>query len=285
MKVAIIGSNGLLGAELVMACRRAGLAPVALSREQMDLTQPRQVRDTLPPVSWIINAAAFSDIEGAERHRAQAFAVNSEGARTLAVCCARRGIHLMHISCAGVFDGRKSIPYRESDEPNPINSHALSKLAGEKNVRAEGGKSLIIRLPVLFGAREDSLPAELRAAILEKRFPLKVPSDETVSPAFSRHVAEGLVSLLRHETTGILHVGAPGRCTWMEFARALLERMQQEGPIEEVPSAVFYPSADRPAHTVLDAQRFRQLTGHALPAWQQGLEAWLESLRQGGGLK
>jgi len=282
MKIAIIGSSGLLGSDLAAACRRAGALAVEFSREKMDLTQPGAVRNALPAVSWVINCAAFSDIEGAQHQRAQAFAVNSEGARALAVSCTRRGIRLMHLSCASVFDGHKSLPYKESDEPRPVNVHALSKLAGEKAVRGEGGKPLIVRLPALFGSRGKTFPAELLASIREKRFPLKVPADETVSPAYSRHVAEALLQLVSHGASGIVHLGAHGRCTWVEFARALLERMGQEAPIEEVPAATFYPKTERPLHTVLDAQRFREWTGHALPGWQQGLECWLADTQEAG---
>lgn len=281
MKVAIIGAKGLLGADLSAACRRAGLDVSEISRGQMDITQPAQVRKGLPPVPWVINCAAFSDVEAGEKQRSAAFAVNSEGARALAVSCARRGMRLMHISCAGVFDGRKATPFKETDEPNPLNAHGLSKLAGEKAVRAEGGKSLIVRLPPLYGWRGQHIPAALWAALQDKRLPLKVPAEEIVSPSYSRHVAEGLVKLLSLDATGVVHVGPAGRCTWKEFAQVLADRISPGAPIEEVPMALYYPLAERPLQTVLDSQRYRQWTGHALPGWHQGLEAWLSEAKQG----
>jgi len=283
MKVAIIGSKGLLGADLSIACRQAGAETIELAREQMDLTHPLQVRERLPTVRWVINCAAFSDIEEAEKKHRRAFAVNSEGARAVAVCCARRGIRLMHISCAGVFDGRKATPFTETDAPNPLNAHGLSKLAGEKAVRAEGGKSLIVRLPVLFGLRGKSLPAELLADACKGRFPLKVPADEMVSPAYSRHVAEGLLRLLSLNVTGLVHLGAASRCTWVEFAQALVERVHPGAEVVGVPAASFHPLAERPSQTVLDSQRFRQWTGYALPGWRQALEAWLTDAGVAGG--
>lgn len=275
MKVAIIGSRGLLGTDLTAACRRAGWDVIELGREQLDVTQPAVVRKNLPPVPWVINCAAFSDIEAAEKQRAQAFAVNSEGARAVAVSCARRGIRLMHISCAGVFDGRKATPFRESDEPRPVNVHGLSKLAGEKAIRAEGGKSLVVRLPVLFGVRGGGLPNTLLDAVRARQFPLKVPAEEMVTPAYTRHVAEGLVKLLSLDVTGIVHVAPAGRCTWREFAQVLVDRLSPGAAIEDVPFALFYPLSERPLQTVLDAQKYRQWTGHALPGWHQGVEAWL----------
>ncbi|MBP7830781.1 MAG: NAD(P)-dependent oxidoreductase [Kiritimatiellae bacterium] len=280
MKVAIIGSKGLLGADLCAACRRAGMGVVELAREQMDVTQPAKVRQSLPPVPWVINCASFSDVEACEKQRAAAFAVNSEGARALAVSCARRGIRLMHISCAGVFDGRKATPFKETDEPNPLNAHGLSKLAGEKAVRAEGGKSLIVRLPSLFGWGGQNIPAGLFAALQAKQLPLKVPAEEIIAPAYSRHVAEGLVKLLSLDATGVVHVGPAGRCTWKEFAQVLADRISPGAPIEEVPMALYYPLAERPMQTVLDSQRYRQWTGHALPGWHQGLEAWLSEAKK-----
>jgi dTDP-4-dehydrorhamnose reductase len=281
MKVAIVGSKGWLASALAIVCRKAGMETIELAREYLDITQPVQVRVLLPTVHWVINCAAFSDIEGSEKQRARAFAVNSEGARALSVSCQRRGIRLMHISCAGVFDGRKATPYTEKDEPNPLNTHGLSKYAGEKAVRAEGGKVLIVRLPVLFGTREGRWPAGLLAAAREGRFPLKVPADEIVAPAYVRHVAEGLVRLLTLDVTGVVHVGAAGRCTWIEFAQALVERVSPGGEVVGVPSAEFYGRVARPEHTVLDSQRFRQWTGHALPGWRQGLEAWLNDAGAG----
>lgn len=281
MKVAIVGSKGWLGSALAVVCRKAGVEPIELTRDQLDITQPVQVRERLPAVQWVINCAAFSDIEGAEKQRARAFAVNSEGARALSVSCQRRAIRLMHISCGSVFDGLKATPFTETDKPNPLNTHGLSKLAGEKAVRTEGGKSLIVRLPVLFGTREGRWPAGLLAAAREGRFPLKVPAEEIVSPAYIRHVAEGLVRLLALDVTGVVHVGAAGRCTWIEFARALVERVSPGGEVVGVPSADFYGSVARPAQTVLDSQRFRQWTGHALPGWRQGLEAWLNDAGAG----
>lgn len=275
MRITIVGAGGALGRHLAAACRERGWEVVELPHSKVDITQPRQVREALQACDCVVNCAAQQDYRAVQHHRHRAIHVNAEGARTLALSCLRRGIRFVHISCACVFDGMKPTAYTEADTPRPLNVLGLSKFMGEKAVRAEGGRSLIVRLPFLLGSQPWSPAMEWLAAVRAGRFPLRVPEQEVVAPAYVGHAASALADVIAASAEGILHIGASGRCTWAEFARALIERVSPGGEVVEVPASSFYGGVPWPAQTVLEAATFRQLTGRALPDWRDALTAWL----------
>jgi dTDP-4-dehydrorhamnose reductase len=275
MKVAVIGCNGMLGTDLVAACRTAGIEVLGLDLPGFDITKFEGVRANLPEVDRVVNCAAYTRVDDAESQRDQAYAVNAEGAGNVARICSARNIGLLQISTDYVFDGRKGSAYSEDDPVNPLSIYGASKLAGEELVRGAGGRSLIVRTQSLFGLRGANFVRTIAQRLKRSDEPLRVVNDQFSSPTYTRHLAAAIVRLLQLDREGIVNVTASGFCSWFEFAQAIAARVKPGAGIIPV-GAVEYPRpATRPAYSVLDAKRYREWTGSALPSWQKGLDEYL----------
>lgn len=275
MKVVVLGADSPLGAAVAAACRAAQFEVREMTTEQMDLTVPAQVRKRMPASDWVINCVKFFRVDEAEQNRAHAFAVNAEGAHAVAATCARRAIRLLHVSVADVFDGRKSRPYTEVDEPHPVNVFGLSCLAGEKAVRAEGGTFIIARIAAVYGWQGDCLARSWLDALKAGRPVLDAPGDERVTPTYVRHAAEAIATLIGSRHHGLVHVASSGRCSWFEFARALAQRVRPDVEVRAINAQTLPRLAPRPLNTMLDTRRFHHWTGRVMPSWEEGLDAFL----------
>jgi dTDP-4-dehydrorhamnose reductase len=275
MKVAILGCKGMLGADLMAACRNAGIETRGLDLPDCDITEFECVRANLPAVDRVVNCAAYTRVDEAETQRDQAYAVNAEGAGNVARICSAQNIGLIHISTDYVFNGRKGSPYSEEDPVSPLNIYGASKLAGEDRVRDADGHSLIIRTQSLFGARGANFVRTIVQRLGGSDEPLRVVNDQFSSPTYTRHLAEAIVRLLQSGREGIVNVVASGHCSWFEFAQAIAARVKPDAAIEPVSSDEYPRPAVRPAYSVLDVSRYREWTGSTLPSWQKGLEEYL----------
>src|SRR5208282_5094421 len=153
MKIAVIGSNGQLGSDLVGAFSENGDAVCGLTHSDIEISELdsvlRALEDVRPQV--IVNTAAMHHVENCEREPEKAFAVNALGPRNLAIVARDMGAALMHVSTDYVFDGSKGSPYVEEDSPRPLNAYGITKLAGEHFVRATTAKHFVIRASGLYG--------------------------------------------------------------------------------------------------------------------------------------
>jgi dTDP-4-dehydrorhamnose reductase len=276
MKVAVLGCNGMLGVDLVSACRGAGIETVGLDLPDFDITKSEEVRAHFPPVNWAVNCAAYTRVDDAEAQRDLAYAVNAEGAGNVARVCSARNIGLIQLSTDYVFDGRKGSAYFEGDAVNPLNVYGASKLAGEEWVRRAGGRTLIVRTQSLFGVRGVNFVRTIAQRLRKTDEPLRVVNDQFSSPTYTRHLAGAIVRLLPLGREGIVHVVATGFCSWFEFARAIALRVKPGAVINPVGSDEYPRPAILPAYSALDTRRYREWTGDALPSWQKGLEEYLE---------
>ena len=275
-KAVVVGCNGMLGTDLVKACDAAGFDVVGLDLPQLDIRDFNSVREVLPQADWVINCAAYTRVDDAESNRQDAFAVNAEGAHSLARVCVRRGMKLMHISTDYIFDGRKGRPYVEMDHPDPLGVYGASKLAGEKAVRAEGGHFLILRTQSLFGVRGPNFVRAIAQKANRDEGEISVVEDQVSSPTYTGHLADAIVRLIRLDKQGVVHVSASESCSWFEFARAIIERVKPSAKVVPVKSSELRRPAPRPAYSVLDSTLYTTWTGHRMPPWWEGLDAYLK---------
>jgi dTDP-4-dehydrorhamnose reductase len=275
MKVVVIGCRGMLGSDLMEAGRAAGFEMEGWDLPELDIRDFNAVREKIPACDWVVNVAAYTRVDDAEREREAAFAVNAEGALNVARVCGRRNVPLLHISTDYVFDGRKGRPYVESDPPEPLGVYGASKLAGEKAVRAEGGRFLIVRTQSLFGRRGPNFVRAVAEKIQKGAMPLRVVNDQVSSPTYTRHLAAALLRLIRLGKQGVVHVSASGSCSWFEFAKAIVARIRPQVEVVPISSRELARPAQRPAYSVLDNGLYISWTGAPLPSWQEGLDAYL----------
>jgi dTDP-4-dehydrorhamnose reductase len=294
MRVAVTGANGRLGRALVEALGDAPFTgpagPIAWTRADFDLDAPATIGGLLdrdrPEV--VVNAAAWTDVDGCARDPELALRRNAEAVRVLAESTAARGVDLVQISTNEVFDGRRTHDrgYRPDEQTTPANPYGASKLAGERAAatayRDRGANLAIIRTSWLFGPPGNDFPTKILAAAtaaVADRRPLKVVADEYGSPTFSHDVAEAVAAMLGSEVPrGVQHVVNAGVVSRAEYARELFSQAGVDVPIEEVSMSDWPRPSTPPAWGVLEPTEVPGM--EPLRPWQQALADYLPLLRR-----
>lgn len=276
--IALVGGKGMLGSDLVEACHGKGWTPIPLDLPELDITQATGLAEALPVCDAVINCAAFTRVDDAEKERDLCWRINADGAGHVARACAARGLPLIHISTDYVFNGRKGSAYQEGDPVEPLNFYGESKLEGEHQVLSALGGAVVVRTQSLFGLRGRSFIRAILNQLQQGKTTLRVVADQVSSPTFTPHLAAALLRLVEVQApAGLLHVAARGQCSWWEFAAAIVERVKPGVELQKLSTAELNFPALRPAHSVLDTTRFTELTGQPMPRWEQGLEDYLDA--------
>ncbi|HEX6537644.1 MAG TPA: dTDP-4-dehydrorhamnose reductase [Candidatus Dormibacteraeota bacterium] len=273
MRLLVTGAQGQLGSEFVEAARTRGLQTVALSHADCDIRDTAAVAAMLDAhaVDALVNCAAWRDVDGAESHRHEAYAVNAVAPGTLAVECARRTVMLVHLSTDYVFDGAATTAVDEEAPAVPRSVYGASKLAGEEAIRATGARHLIVRTSALYGRDGPNFVLTvLQRAAAEGE--LRVVADQVTSPTWTAHLAAALVRLLEHRAVGTYHVTGWGSTSWDRFAATAVE-------LAGLPATVRPISSEELANTA-----WRRLGEPPLPPWQTGLSSYIAELRRRGRL-
>jgi dTDP-4-dehydrorhamnose reductase len=277
-RVAIIGSGGQLGSDLVAEFQRhKTFEVVPLTRAQVDCTDAESVHKVVLQLrpSIVVNCAAFVRVDECEHHPQLAFAVNALGALHVARACAEADSICVYISTDYVFDGCRAGPYSESDSAYPVNVYGASKLAGEILVRQTVPHWLIVRAASLFGrtgARAKG--GNFVETILEKAKtgePLRIVNDVRMSPTYTRDAATALVGLVDAGAEGIVHLTNEGACTWHEFAEQILHLVGLRVFVNPVSSEEYPMPARRPKNSVLRSERSLV----KLRSWKDALKEYL----------
>jgi dTDP-4-dehydrorhamnose reductase len=271
MKVAIIGSSGQLGRELVKVYGKDALPLDIGDVDIRDAGRLGRILSEREPDA-VINTAAFHNVPACETESEKAFAVNALGVRNLRDACLARSMPLVHLSTDYVFDGRKNSPYGEDDTPNPVNVYGVSKLAGEFFAR-HVPSHFIIRISSLFGAwgcvgkgGVNFVKLMLEAARTRSR--VAVSSNIFSSPTYAPDAAARIRDILEGGyPPGIYHVSNSGGCSWFEFAAEIFRRTGATIRLEErTETPDIEGGLRRPRYTVL-----RSIKIPPLRPWQEAL--------------
>lgn len=279
MRLLVTGAAGMLGRATVHAAGHLGHEVTGLARAGLDVTDALAVEETLRRVEpeAIINCAAWTDVDGAEEHEAQAHTANAVAPRLLARAAAAIDARLVHVSTDYVFDGSSREPWVESDPVAPLNAYGRTKLDGETGVLEAGGDHAVVRAAWIYGAGGPNF-VDTMLRLGGERDEVTVVTDQTGRPTWTGHLAGALVELAeRREDTGIFHATGEGACSWYEFALEIFDRAAVRCRVLPTTSAAFVRPAKRPAYSVLGTERE---PGVRLPRWQDGLDAYLTE-RQG----
>jgi dTDP-4-dehydrorhamnose reductase len=257
----VIGAGGMLGRDVVRVLRDQGVTLTALDRAGLDITDADAVARAVRGHDVVVNAAGWTDVDGAETAEAAATKVNGHAVETLARACAASGARLLHISTDYVFPGDATTPYPEDAKTSPINAYGRSKLVGEEAVLAHLPESgYVVRTAWLYATHgRNFLTTMLRLAAV--RDTVDVVDDQLGQPTWSYSLARRLVELGRIRApaapTGIYHATASGSTTWYGFARAIFEATGLD-PDRVRPSASssLVRPAVRPSYSVLGHDRW-----------------------------
>ncbi len=261
----------MLGRDMVRAATESGHEAIALAHDDLDVTDAAAARARLrgerPDV--VVNCAAHTDVDGAEREPEAALALNSpEG---LFRAAAETGAVLVQPSTDYVFDGSKRSPYVESDTPAPRSAYGRSKLAGERALARVGPNHLVVRTAWLYGTGGGNFVATMLRLGAE-RDEVRVVDDQVGSPTYTPHLAGGILALIEARARGVHHLAAAGECSWFAFAQAIFARARVACEVLPTSSEEFARPAPRPAYSVLRSER---PGARALPHWSEGLSSYL----------
>jgi len=305
MKIVITGAGGRLGAALVREYK--GRSEVTgFTHAQLDLGKADQVRASLEPLGFelLINAAAFTNVDLAEKEKDQAFRINADAPRLLAQICREKGAKLIHVSTDYVFDGEKRESYFEDDEPRPISAYGESKVAGENAVLEVDANHLVVRVSWVFGPDRPSFVDQMIARAREHDT-IAAVADKWSTPTYTKDIADMLMRVLAgdvvagvgdpgrekaqqtqpagvtdpgYKASGILHVANAGQCTWQEYAQHALNCCHELGlPLKATQVGAVKMSdmtswiARRPVHSVLGTPKYEKIAGTAPRPWQEAV--------------
>ena len=275
MRLLLTGAAGMLGHDVTAAAERAGHDVTPLSRRELDIRDADAVHAAIAAArpDAVINCAAWTDVDGAEAHEADATALNGAAAGHVAAAAARAGAFTLQISTDYVFDGTATTPYLESAPTGPRSAYGRSKLAGELAV-AEHAPSAhaIVRTAWLFGPHGRNFVATMRK-LARERDELTVVDDQVGCPTFTGHLATALLTIAERRLGGIRHVAGGGACSWHDLAAATFQATGAEIELHRGRTADLDRPAPRPAYSVVRSER---PDTPVLPPWQEGLHAYLE---------
>jgi len=271
--ILVIGANGMLGHDLMKVLEGDVRG---LDLPDVDITSLESVRRTLLTLKpkIIINAAAYTDVDGCETDAEQAMAVNGEGVGLLALTAREIGAKLVQISTDYVFDGRKGSPYLEDDPVGPLSIYGESKLAGELNA-AMAPEFLIVRTQWLYGIHGKNF-VETMLRLAGEKSELAVVDDQIGSPTCTQDLALAIKALLDKGCSGTYHAANSGYCSWNEFAKAIFEAQGLAVTVNGMSTKELNRPANRPLYSTLDCSRLAQDTGFRPQGWQEALREYLK---------
>jgi dTDP-4-dehydrorhamnose reductase len=267
MKVLITGAGGQLGRALSLVLTNHEL--IALGHAQLDIARFDEVREavtaTRPDI--VINAAAYTNVDGAETDQDGAYRINALGPRNLAVVTAEEDIPILNLSTDYVFDGLGNRPYHEFDLTNPLSIYAKTKLAGEGTVASLNPRHYTVRTAWLYHSEGKNFPRTMLAQA--HREEVRVVSDQYGSPTYAPHLAKAIADLIETGAYGLYHFAGHGGASWFELTQKLYQMLGIKTSVRPVATSEFPRPAHRPRYSVLTTIQDPRIL---LPPWEEGLK-------------
>lgn len=266
----ITGAGGMLGHDLQRAL--AGREVIALDRRALDVTDEQAVRAAVDGVDVVINAAAYTKVDDAETHEAEARAINALGPANLAAATAATGARFVQFSTDYVFDGSATAPYAEDAPRHPVSAYGRTKAEGEELTLAANPDSFIVRTAWLYGQDGPNF-ARTMLRLAEEKPTVSVVDDQLGQPTWTHDLAQQTVAMLdAGAPAGIYHGTNAGETTWYGFARAIFELGGHDPDrVRPTTSAEFVRPAPRPAFSVLGHARWAQIGLAPMRPWHAAL--------------
>jgi dTDP-4-dehydrorhamnose reductase len=275
--VAILGGRGMLGTDLTNACRQQGFDVKIYDLPEFDITDEQQLEKNIDDVETIVNCAAYTNVDGAEREKESAYQVNAAAVGRLGAFVKQTEAWLLHISTDFVFDGRLNRPYREIDTPNPINEYGKTKLAGERLLSRSGCRHCILRVEWTYGSAGNNFVAKLIQRAKAGNA-LKVVDDQIGSPTATTEVAGVICKLLQKKPEGIFHFASDGYVSRYEMAKFVFDKLSMSVSVLPCKTTDYPAPAARPLNSRFNCSRIKALLGDPIEPWQGPLERFLRQL-------
>ena len=279
-RVLITGGGGMLATALRRTLEQRGVKAHVLDRAACDVTDERNVDDAfeLRRPTLVLNCAAYTKVDLAEKETELANRVNGTGAKNLARGCAACGAKLVHFSTDYVFDGTLRRPLRPDDPVGPQSAYGRSKLLGEQAIqRVTGLDYLILRTAWLYGPNGPNF-VKTMVTVAKAGKPLRVINDQFGTPTYTLDLAAATLELLDRDAGGVWHLTNGGETNWYDFTRAIFQEWGLAPDLQPTTSEAWKAqrpeSAIRPAYSVLDVSPFEKAVGRPMRAWRDALGAF-----------
>ena len=242
---------------------RRGYEVRGFERGKLDICDGEKVERALAEFDpWaVFNAAAYNQVDVAEKEPLAAYEANALGVRNITLACRQNDARLIHFSTDYVFDGKLGRPYIETDPTHPLGAYAVSKLAGELYVQAYLERPVIIRTSGVFGpgglrTARSNFP-ELMLRLAREGKPIRVVEDHIASPTYAPMLASRSIDLLERDLDGVFHIGGGQPVSWFEFAKLIFEKAGVEANLTATNAREYRTLATRPKYSALENARLR----------------------------
>ncbi|PWU03799.1 MAG: dTDP-4-dehydrorhamnose reductase [Terriglobia bacterium] len=280
LTAAVFGASGQLGTELVRELESRRYNVLAWTRQQVDIADGTAVENALAAsgADLVFNAAAYNQVDVAEKEPQAALQVNALAVRNLALACRQMDARLIHFSTDYVFDGQALHPYAEDSFPHPLSAYAVSKLAGELYAQAYLDRVLIVRTCGVFGpgglhtARGNFVELMLRLAGSGR--PIRVVEDHLASPTFAPLLASRTIDLVEGGQSGVFHIGGGEPISWFRFAALIFEVAGLEPELLATNEREYRTAARRPKYSALSNSKMERCGLRPMPPLREAVEAY-----------
>jgi dTDP-4-dehydrorhamnose reductase len=279
----VFGCRGQLGTELLTVFQARGYDVAGFDRSKVDISDAAQVAQVFATIdpAIVIDAAAYNQVDVAEKEPLPAMQANGLAVRNLAMACRQHDARLVHFSTDYVFDGAAGRVYTEEDAPRPLGAYAVSKLAGELYAQAYVDNPLIIRTSGVFGpgglntARGNFIEAMLRLAASGQ--PIRVLNDHVASPTYAPFLAARAADLVDRRLTGIFHVGGGEPISWFDYAAMIFRVAGLHPELKPTNEREFRNAARRPKYSALSNAKMERAGIEPLQPLETAVRLYMES--------
>lgn len=280
-RVLLVGATGMLGSEVLKFLKKGNFDYVAPSSSDLDITNRGSVFKfvaTFKP-GWIINCAAWTDVDAAEELSDYAFELNTQAVRSIGEAADLFGSKVIHISTDYVFSGASTTPYDELSSVDPLNRYGESKALGEKALAEVLVDFYIVRTSWLYGKSGKNFVKTISSKALEKK-EINVVADQVGSPTSARDLAGGILSIVnRTPNPGIYNYSNNGSCSWFEFAQSIYSNIGVSPLlVNPIDSASLAQAAKRPGFSLLSKDKWNSMGLSSIPPWKDSLELILPEI-------
>ncbi len=280
--IMVTGSTGQLGSELKdIQAQFSNYRFHFFSRNELSITDEEAVTNAFKSVrpSFLINCAAYTAVDLAEVERENAISINADAVGILASICKQHNTCFLHLSTDYVFDGKNSRPWKETDDVNPVSFYGETKLAGERLAMQNNGDSLIIRTSWVYSQYGKNF-VKTMLRLMEEKQSINVVNDQIGSPTYAADLAQAILQIIDSKkwVGGIYHFSNDGAISWYDFAQEIKKSIGSKCTINSISTSQFPTPAKRPAYSVLDNSKIKQVYGVKSKDWRQSLDACIQKL-------
>lgn len=281
-RILVTGANGQLGQSILEQSKNyKEIECFFVTRNELDITNEKLIKHYFDDKSFdfVVNCAAYTAVDKAEDEQESAYLVNAKATEFLAKITNEKKIPFIHVSTDYVFDGTASQPRMETDQTNPIGVYGQTKLEGENLALKNNPKSIILRTAWVYSRFGNNFVKTMLRLFQEKES-ISVVADQIGSPTNAIDLADAILEIISTNelTYGIFNYSNEGKCSWFEFAQKIKEFSSSTIEINPVPTSAYPTKAKRPAYSLLDKTKIKEVYQLTIPNWEDSLKKELKHL-------